>query len=171
MAKPLREPPPSSSVAHLFDVGAAARAVATPVIAAAPSSLATVSEPQPVARSTPLEPAPRSAQPSMRTATGERPTIKRTLVLTPSANATFSRLVELYQRTTGTRLTDSHVARAMFRGIEHCMETLEREARRLGPQKLPANGRGHELDRERFEARIADAFVAGVRAASSLESE
>lgn len=168
MPKLLREPPPSSSVAHLFDVGAAARAVATPVITPAPAPSAV--EPLTSVRTKVSEPPP-VVQATARLTTGEQPTIKRELVLTPSADATFTRLVDLYRRSTGTRLTSSHVARAVFKGIEHCMDTLEREARRLGPQKLPGNARGREIDRERFEARIADAFVAGVRAASAFESE
>lgn len=168
MPKTLREPPPSSSVAHLFDVAAAARAVATPVIAPAPASSGGEA---PTSVRTKFSEAPPVAQGAARLTTGEQPTIKREFVLTPSADATFTRLVDLYRRSTGTRLTSSHVARAVFKGIEHCMDTLEREARRLGPQKLPANARGREIDRERFEARIADAFVAGVRAASAFESE
>jgi hypothetical protein len=51
------------------------------------------------------------------------------------------------------------------------MDTLEREAKRLGPQKLPSNARGKELERERFEAIIADAFIAGIRAAAAFDSE
>jgi hypothetical protein len=51
------------------------------------------------------------------------------------------------------------------------MDTLEREARRIGPQKRPSNARGKELERERLENRIADAFVAGIRAAAAFESE
>ncbi len=168
MPKLLREPPPSSSVVHLFDVGAAARAVATPVNTPAPAPAAL--EPPASMRSKVSEPPP-VVQTAARLTTGEQPTIKREFVLTPSADATFTRLVDLYRRSTGTRLTSSHVARAVFKGIEHCMDTLEREARRLEPQKLPANARGREIDRERFEARIADAFVAGVRAASAFESE
>jgi hypothetical protein len=96
--------------------------------------------------------------------------IKREFVLTPSTDATFTRVVELYRRTTGARMTSSHVARAILKGVAHCMDHIEREARRIGPLKLPSNARGRELERERFEAKIADAFVAGIRASSVFDS-
>ena len=102
---------------------------------------------------------------------GQRANIKRQLVLSEATNETFSQLVELYRRSTATRLTDSHVARAIFKGVAHCMDTLEREAKRIGPQKLPANARNKQAERERFEALIADAFVAGVRAASAFDPD
>lgn len=176
MAKPLREPPPSSSVARLFDMGAAARAIATPV-AEPPPPVPTM--PAPAANPEPAPDRPiRSAasvpppQPSPAPQpTGEQPTLKRELVLTPSADQTFARLVELYRRTTGTRLTTSHVARAMLKAVAHCMDEIEREAARIGPLKLPGNARGRELERERFEARIADAFAAGMRASAAFHHD
>lgn len=166
MAKPLREAPPSSSVARLLDIGAAARAVAT--VEASPPPAAQPPIIEAVASPTALQhPAPQAPAPVART--HENPSIKRELVLTPAADETFSRLVELYRRTTGTRLTSSHVARSVMKGIAHCMDQLEREAKRFGPMKLPSNARGRELERERFEARIADAFVAGIRASSAFD--
>jgi len=102
---------------------------------------------------------------------GESPQRKRELVLTLTADATLTGLVELYRRVTGTRLTTSHLVRAMLKGVAHCMHHLEKEAKRLGPQRLPSNARGRELDRERFEARIADAFIAGIRAAPAMEDD
>lgn len=171
MAKQLREPAPSSSVARLFDMQAAARAVA---VQSEPSTAATHGcSVRTVASET--RPGPSSAEAARPPAqsevvrSGEHAFLKRELVLTPGTDQVLTRLVDLYRRETGTRLSASHVARAVLKGIAHSMHTLEREARRLGPMKLPGNARGRELDRERFEARIADAFVAGVRAASAFD--
>lgn len=153
MAKALREPPPSSSVARLLDLQAASRAVARPEDLLTPSP-ATAHRPE-------TEPA----------IPGEVPTIKREFVLTPSTDQTFSQLVDLYRRTTGTKLSSSHVARAVLRGIAHCMDNLEREARRIGQLRLPGNARGREGQREQFEQRLAEAFVAGVRAAPAIHRD
>jgi hypothetical protein len=97
--------------------------------------------------------------------------VDRQLLLTPATDAALSRLVELFRRTTGTKLSTSHVARALLKGVAHSMQTLEREARRLGPMKLPSNARAFEADRERFEARLADAFVAGIRSAAAFDGD
>lgn len=83
----------------------------------------------------------------------------------------MTRLVDLYRRATGTRLTTSHVARAVLCGVEHSMASLEREARKLGPMRLPSNARGRELERERFESRLADAFISGIRAAAAFDPD
>lgn len=163
MPKPLREPPPSSSVARLLDLGAAARAVAEPLQIATPA--------EDHRRSSQGETIPGATTSARDTATGEKPQIKRELVFTPSSDETFSRLVELYRRGTGTKLTASHVARAMMKGVSHCMDYLEKEARKIGQLKLPSNARGRELERERFEARIADAFITGIRSAPAIDRE
>lgn len=158
MAKPLREPPPSSSVVRLFDLDAAARAVAaTP---APPES------PPPSVAPARSDTSPATITTAVNTAA--RPCVKRQFILTPASDETFTRLVELYRHTTGTRLTDSHVARALMKGVAHCFDYLEREARRIGRQKLPSNARDKEQERERFEARIADAFIAGIRAGPAM---
>ncbi len=158
MAKALREPPPSSSVARLLDKEAAARAVATPRSAETPQAQA----PKTV---TVNFPAPTTAP------SGEPANLKREFVFSPSTDQTFTRLVDLYRRSTSTRLSSSHVLRAILKGIAHSMDSLDREARRIGPLKLPGNARGREGERERFEERIAEAFVAGVRAAPALDRE
>lgn len=156
MPKPLREPQPTSSVARLLDLDAAARAVRKQPSDTEPSRQTYHLGPQ-------LAAAPISPS------TGETPRIKRELVLTHSADQAFTRLVEVYHQATGTRLTASHVARAMFKGVAHCMDQLERHAKKNGPLRLPSNARGRELERERFEARIADAFIAGIRASAALD--
>ena len=165
MAKQLREPAPSSSVARLFDMQAAARAVA-----AHPSVIAAVPGPdEPPLRLT-VSSSHADSVPAQRSATtvstAQRATIKREVVLTPTTDATLSRLVDMYRRATGTKLSASQVVRAMLKGAAHAMQSLEMEARALGPMKLPSNARGTELARERFESRIADVFLAGVRDAA-----
>jgi hypothetical protein len=158
MPKPLREPPPSSSVARLLDKDAAARAVATPRPTVVPQAQATESV-------TVTFPAPATAP------SGEPANLKREFVFSPSTDQTFTRLVDLYRRSTGTRLSSSHVLRAVLKGVAHSMDSLEREARRIGPLKLPGNARGREGERERFEEKIAEAFVAGIRAAPAFERD
>src|SRR4051794_8945312 len=100
MPKPLRQAPPSSSVAHLFDMQAAARAVAT-----APAETRSVAEPAHEPRTDNL---PRTIEPmsppaiQARAVWGERPIVKRELVLTASTDEALTQLVELYRRSTGT---------------------------------------------------------------------
>ncbi len=158
MPKPLREPPPSSSVARLLDKDAAARALA---VAKSPA----VAPPtQPTALAVPL--------PLLSTApAGEPASLKREFVFSPSTDETFSGLVDLYRRCTRTRLSGSHVIRAMLVGAAHCMDSLEREARRIGPLRLPGNGQGREGDRQQFEERIAKAFIEGIRAAPAFDRD
>jgi hypothetical protein len=59
----------------------------------------------------------------------------------------------------------------MLKGIAHCMDSLEREARRIGPLRLPGNARGREGERERFEERIAQVFIEGIRAAPAFDRD
>lgn len=154
MAKPLHRPPPSSSIARFLDQDAAARAIA------APASERAV---DPVVGPVPAMPrAEVCAQPR---------TVKRELTLTLSTDETLTQLVDLYRRSTGTRLSTSHVARAMLRAFAYCMDSVEREARRIGRRKLPANAAGCETQRERFEHRLALALVNGIRTASSMDFE
>jgi hypothetical protein len=139
-------------VARLFDMGAAARAIAT---------------------TNPTEPASApvatASVPSVIPA--ELANLKRELILSQSAESTFTELVSLYQRATGTKLTASHVARAMLKGVAHCMDSLEREAKYIGRLKLPSNARGKEAERERFEEQIAMAFIAGIRGAPAFSRD
>jgi len=175
MAKPLREPPPTSSVARLLDVEAASRALAPAQPAAPePSKPANLDAPALTPSTPPLRqsealPVHHVSPPNLSSAapTGEPANIKRELVLSPSTEETFSRLVELYRRSTGTRLSSSHVARAMLKGVAACMASLEREAEAIGRLRLPGNARGREGEREQFEDRIAESFVNGVRSAAA----
>jgi hypothetical protein len=149
MPKPLTTKPPTSSVTRLLDLSSAARAVAP------------ASEPPAQhqgAAATPLEPRPPAA-----TLPDDHPCVKRELVLTPAADQAFTRLVDSYRRGTGTKLTASHVARAVLAAIGHAMPELEDEAAAIGIQKLPSNARASAPERARFEAMLADAFLQGLR--------
>ena len=106
-------------------------------------------------RPSPLEPEPSQVS-------QDRPCLNREFVLTRTADDAFARLVELYRRSTGARLTASHVLRVILKGVAHRLDTLELEARRLGPLRLPSNARGRDHQREQFESRIADAFLRGM---------
>ena len=164
MPKPLEKPLPSSSVARLLDLNAAARAVAVPVPQPEqlpPGAPPAAPDPPPAASRAPTA-APQGTEGT--------PTIKREVVLTPKADQTLTRLVEAYRKSTGTKLTTSHVVRAILKGVNHCMDQIEREAQHLGRMKLPSNARERELERERFEAAIADAFVAAVRASAAFRA-
>jgi len=167
MPKPLRQPPPSSSVARLLDVEAATRALAPskPAATSAPQQTPLVSSSPPAEQPTPSNVV--SPQFPLNQRTGEPANLKRELVLSPSTDQAFERLVELYRRATGTRLSNSHVARAVLKGVSACFLALEREAETIGQLKLPGNARGREGERERFEERIAEAFVNGVRSAAA----
>jgi hypothetical protein len=161
MAKPLTISVPTSSVARVFDVGAAAEALAPPSpIVPIPSLQA---EPQRPPASLPVN---ASRQ---RAATPEQPVIKRELVLTASTDDALQNLVDAFRRSTRTRLTTSHVARALLKAVELCRPQIIREAKKLGAMKLPANARAWEKDRERFEAQLADVILAGIREADSAE--
>ena len=172
MPKPILEPAPTSSVARLFDAGAAARALAPVDARPAGPEGPTGSQsnaPEPASRepASPHAGVPDRGQPPPTT--GEPANLKRELVLTRSADEAFTRLVDLYRRSTGTRLTASHVARAMLAAVAHAMPYVEREARGLGAMRLPGNARGREAERERLEAAIARAFLRGLRAAADLD--
>jgi hypothetical protein len=104
-----------------------------------------------------------------RAATGELANITRQFILTESTDEILRQLVQLYSRATRSQLTNSHILRAMLKGIAHAMPELEREAVRLGRLKRPRNIRGQEHARESFERKISSAFMAGLRTASLFE--
>jgi len=160
MAKPLHQTPPTSSVSRLLDASAAMRATAP-----APGGAGTpVSGASPVPMSVELAGAPRDFP-------GEVVYLKREFVVTLEADEAITRLVEAYRRATRTRMTASHVLRSVALAVERAMPTLEREAQRLGPMRLPSNARSRRAERERFERAIAAAFTAGMRAAAAMEEE
>lgn len=145
MARTLSKNPPTSSVARLFDQEAVSRALAS-------------SPGPPRAQESPNA---HATMPSERVRTSA--VIKREFVLTLEAEDTLTRLVQVYRRATGTRLSNSHVLRGVLRGIEHGLAAIEREANVLGALKLPSNAKGREAERERFEKALASSFVAAMR--------
>ena len=145
MAKALNNKPPTSSVARLFDQGAVARAL----------SPANSSRKKPDAAE--FQPVAHDSRPP------QLAVIKREFVLTPTAEEALARLLQVYRNATGTRLSNSHVLRAMLRGVAHGLTAIEREANRLGPLKLRSNAKGRETEREQFESALASSFIAAMR--------
>lgn len=162
MPKPLRDSPPSSSVARFLDVDAASRAIT------ATSQRMAESQPDTLAIGAP----PGEQQSALpftsrhECMTVERICIKREFILDRSTDETFNRLVELYRRATSTRLSGSHVLRAMMRGVAACLDPLQHEAVKIGRLKLPGTAAGREPERASFEERIAEALVNGMRSAA-----
>src|SRR5689334_18285996 len=169
MPKTLREAPPSSSIARLLDPVAASRAL-SPVdsdpMRMSKFPILTMNGPAQIsnghnASATQSEPAHH--QPAV----GEASIVKRELVLTERAEQTLMRLLEVYRRATGSRLSASHLARAMLRGVAACMDAVERESQHIGRLRLPSNARGREHQREQFEDILAEAFINGIRSAAA----
>lgn len=156
MAKALRGEPPSSSIVRLLDLSAAARATAAPL---PQPPVATPSEPV-LARA-----AAKPVKPPAPTARGSA-TVNREVVLTSETDAVLTDLVVRARTTTCTKLTTSHVVRAVLRVVAHRSGELQRALEQLGPLKLPSNAPGFEDERERFEASLADALL---RALSGAE--
>ncbi|MFO0838336.1 MAG: hypothetical protein U1D55_07380 [Phycisphaerae bacterium] len=149
MVRTLQEPAPTSSVARLLDTNAAERAVQalqpTAHISGRAGEQRTCTEPT------------QSVCPKP---------IKREISLTPVADAALERLLHIFRQATGARLTASHVARATFMAMQHAAPEIERVARSIGPTALPSNAPAYEAIRKRFEDRIVQAIVAGMRAAA-----
>ncbi len=157
MARPLREAPPSSAVARLLDVGAASRALAQPLEMPPSANSSVITIPKPVV--------------AAKLPSDGNALVKREFVLTPAIDEILCGFVELIRRSTGAKLSGSHLLRALLVAIQNARPSLETEVRRLGPMKLPSNARGNELERSRFERRITSAMVAGLRAAASFDPD
>jgi hypothetical protein len=139
MAKPLQTDPPSSSVARLLDPSAAARATIR-----IPLDHGSVASPE------------ISPHPGLKVTTSAL--IKREFILTPEANATLDRLIDIYRRGTRTRLAASHILRTLLLVTQDALDALAAELTDLPPMKLPSNARGREADREHFEQSLAEAL-------------
>jgi hypothetical protein len=162
MPKPLTKPQPTSSVAKLLEPGVAAAA------------LAPVGAPSHTTQTNGSVPALGQADAGnlmvvTGVPTGEIANITRQFILTPTTDETLKRLITIYNRASGANLTNSHVLRAILKGVAHAMPELEREAARLRALKRPSNARGKEALREEFEQKLAAAFIAGMRAAAVYE--
>ena len=153
MAKNLRTSPPSSSVARLLDPVAAARAI------------------QQVSAHDAGPPAspPMTAWPGqdIRLAPPRERLVKREIVLTPEADAVLDQLLGLYRQATRTRLSTSHVIRAMLLSAQYAMDALDNELEHVGALRLPSNARGRDAERRRFEMSLARAFAKAMQHAAS----
>jgi hypothetical protein len=194
MPKPIKELIPSSSVAKILDLSVAALAVQSPspgAVRDAPPYIALSERTRDTIMAAPLTPMGELQRPthtlsvrageSVRGSSHARsssptyaefsPTLSRQFTLTPRTDATTERLVELFRRVTRTRMTTSHVMRAVLKALQHGMPEIERAARSIGPTPLPSNAKGGEVERERFEAFLADAIVAGMRASAAYAGD
>ncbi len=97
----------------------------------------------------------------------ESTVLKREFVLTSEAEETLSQLVQTYRQATRTRLSNSHVIRALLRGVAHGMSEIQREAELLGTLKLPSNAKDREHERDRFEDALASNLVSAMRSLPS----
>jgi hypothetical protein len=165
---PSRIPLNSAVAPYLEDAAAGVTSIinSSPADSALPRDSSRISM-APPASEYPSHPFVRAAQPTST----QSEVIKRELILNSQADETFTRLVEIFRRHTGTRLSSSHVARALFIGMGCCLDRIEREAKRCGRQKLPSNARGKEAERESFERAIARALIAGIRATQTPDDE
>lgn len=160
MPRALRDLQPTSAVARIFDKDAASRALASVPVSdrqttfISPTSASEFGNADPMPLLRPVE-------------TDEPKQVNREFLLSLDTNETCSQLVELFRRSTRTRLSSSHVLRAILKGVAACMGSLEHEIRQLGRLKLPSNARGQERKRDDFEQRLAEAFINGIRSAAA----
>jgi len=150
MAKMLSTNPPTSSIARLLDSAAAGAAVG-PI--ASPAAPRVPPVPPLEHAAAPVAPEPATSQAPARSSSRDLPTIKRELVLSPLAEATFTELVDALRRATGTKLTASHAFRSLMRALAPAVTAIaERpDGVRL---RLPSNAPGYETEREDFEAAL-----------------
>ena len=136
---------PTSSVARLLDRTAAAGALGTP-------------HPQP----------DRLADRGRR----RSPTtlIKREVVLSREADEQLQRLVDACRQSTRTRLTASHVTRALMQAVAGSMPAILCSLEELGPQRLPSNAPAFKQERARFESMLARAIGRGLATGQSLDT-
>jgi len=149
MAKALNSTPPRSSVERLFDKNSVARALEPPCLRS-------------IHRGSAGEEAMPASVPVL-----DSSIVKREFVLTRSTDRTLTQLVQAYREATGTRLSNSHVIRAVLRGIAVGLPAIKIEAARHGPLKLPSNARGYEAERDQFEQTLVSSFLAGMRSLPS----
>ena len=153
MARTLRDPPPTSSLARLLDNDAAARAI---------SRHRDSVEDQYGAGAAPIN---RGAQPEARSSTEWpdviRPSrIKREVLLCCDTDETLDEVVRMLRLSTRSRVTTSHVVRALLRALSRRLDEIRRQAVHLGPRRLPSNSAGSEHARRDFEEALATIFFA-----------
>lgn len=158
MAKMLSTNPPTSSLARLLDSSAAGGAVEP--IAPPPASGGQFGPPL-EHRAAAAAPEPATSRAPARSPSRDLPSIKRELVLSPLAEATFAELVDVLRRTTGTKLTASHAFRSLMRALRPAVTTLagRSDCVRL---RLPSNAPGYEKERETFEEALCRLLVSAI---------
>jgi hypothetical protein len=143
MAKSLKDSPPTSSAARFLDGAVASRALQ---------------------RDGRVVPDATGPEPAQMPAVHLRRWVKREFTLTPDADRAFGQLATLLRESTGTRLTNSHVFRALVHAVEPSFDALRREAASGGPYRLPGNGTGFERHRRQFELELTRAIQRALRA-------
>jgi hypothetical protein len=159
MSKPLVRPQRSSSVAGILDPGIGARALEKPadqIVSILPTPIerphTTPIFERPVAKTTaPIE------------------TINRQFILTKNSDKILKEIVSIYGEATGLEIKHSEWLRSVLIAVAHALPELKREASAIGKLKRPKNEKSNREIQEIMERKIAKAFVAGMRAVSSLE--
>ncbi len=141
MPKPLATVPTTSAVARLLDAAAVSGAV----------------DPRPAPE---RDPNPEKGE--VPRARRRAHPVKREVVLTEHTAEVLDVLVERLRAATRTRLSASHMLRAMITAVEPALSAVEVEVASSGPWRLPANGEQHDADRAEFERRMADAILAAL---------
>ena len=152
MAKNLIEQPPTSSVARLLDRNAVARAL---------SPAASVDMQASRIRAETIQEERAAVRPSI---------IKREFVLTPETDRILAALVQTYRQTTGARISNSQLIRAVLRSMSYGCVAIEREAQRLGTLKLPSNAKERVAEREQFELVLSTSIVEAMRSLGAPHS-
>lgn len=149
MPRTLRQSPPSSSVARLLDASAATRAIARPnefqaeTESGVPSSTSKADYAGPA-----FPPADMNAR-----------RIKREILLCPETEETLDELVRFLRLGTRSRVTTSHMVRALLRAVAPDLDAIRQRAAQLGPRRLPSNAPGSEAARRQFEQMIAGILI------------
>lgn len=161
MPRAPRNPPPSSSVARLLDHRAAGRAIE-------PAGLTAHADVSQEPAENANRRAPGTGNPGAAT---HAPPTKREVLLSPDADTTLERLVQLLRETTGARITTSHVVRALLRAVAPALPNIRDAFSQLGPLRLPGNGARQDRQRRQFEAQLARALAEGLGLAAPLHRE
>jgi hypothetical protein len=166
MAKELKQPAPSSSIANILDdtetLAATGKTAARPVVAERPTGQAVA----------PLRPSPVAEAPATPTRpTGELADIVRQYQLTPTTDGHFNQLHMMICAATRARLPQTSVYRALLHAVGNALPQLEREAQRIGRLRVPKNAKGYEAQRDELEEIVAAAITAGMRAAPEFDPQ
>jgi hypothetical protein len=146
VARTLSREPPSSTVARLLNADVAARAINRPSGDSRQESGSGF----------------ESAQPER-----QRRHLKREFILSRGADQALACLVNVFRESTGARVTNSHVIRALLLVLGQIIDRVKDEAEQIGPTPLPSNGRSFEHERRQFEAQLVAAFERSLRIQTS----